>query len=55
LLKHHVRPRRLEIGTLALLGGLNSFLAQTASTPALSMTVGLNEAELTLQFGRPAK
>jgi len=35
LLKHHVRPRRLEIGTLALLGGLNCFLAQTASTQAL--------------------
>jgi len=35
LLKHHVRPRRLEIGTLALLGGLNCFLTQTASTQAL--------------------
>jgi len=35
LLKHHVRPQRLEVGTLALLGGLNCFLAHTASTQAL--------------------
>jgi len=35
LLRHHVRPRRLEIGTLALLGGLHCFLAHTASTQAL--------------------